>query len=205
MKRLVSWLTLLLVVLSGCGAASRPTAGPKTATSSPEFILGRENDLWRFAPATTQWTRLTQAAPAAAATQPALSPDGTQIAHLYRPALPTPSLEQPFVVPINAIHLMPVDGGAGKALYTPTEGYDSVDQPAWSPDGATIYATYRTLRFTPEGIFTRSGDDIVAITGADGSLRNLITQATFPAPAPNGTALAFVRTPTDAPPAIGGL
>jgi Tol biopolymer transport system component len=202
MKRFVLCLSLLSLLLLGCGAATSPTATPNSAATGAQFILGRESDLWRFTPDSQQWTRLTEVAPIAAAAQPAVSPDGQNIAYAYRPPLPTPSADQPFIIPVTAIYLLPVAGGAGQALYAATEKYDSVDQPAWSPDGTTVYATYHTLRFTAEGVFTESSDDIVAIALADGTLRPLISKAMFPAPSPDGKRLAFVRTVTDVPPQL---
>ncbi len=197
MKRLLSWW-MLVVALAGCGAISSPTSTPAPArATNTQFILGRESDLWRFALESKQWTRLTEVAPAAAAAQPAVSPDGQSIVYAYRPPLDVPSPEQPFVIPVNELHLLPAAGGESRPLYAPTERYDSVDQPAWSSDGTTVYATYHTLRFDAEGVFTQSGDDIVAINSADGALRPLITKGTFPAPSPDGTLLAFVRSVTD--------
>lgn len=189
---------MLIVGLVACGPAASPTATPGAASATgPQFILGRESDLWRFALESKQWTRLTAAAPAAAAAQPAISPDGQTIAYAYRPPLAIPSPEQPFVIPINTLYLLPTAGGEARSLYIPAERYDSVDQPAWSPDGTTVYATYHTLRFNAEGVFTESGDAVVAIALANGALTPLITNGTFPSPSPDGKLLAFVRTVTD--------
>ena len=107
---------MLIVGLVACGPAASPTATPGAASATgPQFILGRESDLWRFALESKQWTRLTAAAPAAAAAQPAISPDGQTIAYAYRPPLAIPSPEQPFVIPINTIYLLPTAGGEARS------------------------------------------------------------------------------------------
>ncbi|HYF66034.1 MAG TPA: hypothetical protein VD886_24605 [Herpetosiphonaceae bacterium] len=199
MKRWIAWL--LIAALAGCGAASStPTAGPAAAGGgSGAFILGQKDDLWRFDAASKQTVRLTNFAPAAAASQPALSPDGSQVVYSYRPPLPTPSPDQPFVVPRTSLQLMPVGGGSGAPLHGPLEGFDSLNQAAWSPDGATIYAHYETLRFNADGVFTGSGNDVVTLKPGDQTITPLIKDAMFPAPSPDGTRLAFVRTVDNAP------
>lgn len=200
MKRWIAWL-LIAAALTGCGAASSQItaspAGPPSGAGA--FILGQKDDLWRFDAANKQTERLTNFAPAAAASQPALSPDGAQVVYSYRPPLPTPSPDQPFVVPRTSLQLMPVGGGAGAPLHGPLEGFDSLNQPAWAPDGATIYAHYETLRFDSDGVFTGSGNDVVALTPGDQTITTLIKNAAFPAPSPDGTRLAFVRTVDNAP------
>ena len=202
MKRWIAWL-VIAGVLAGCGAASsQPTAGPTRPASvagAGAFILGQQDDLWRFEAASKQLTRLTNFAPASAASQPALAPDGSQIVYSYREPLPTPSPDQPFVVPRTALQLIPVGGGSGMPLHAPLEGFDSLNQPAWAPDGKTIYAHYETLRFNADGVFTESGNDIVALTPGDQRVVELISNGMFPAPSPDGKWLAFVRTVDNAP------
>lgn len=199
MKYLVVFMVMVLG-LAGCGAANSPaTTAPAAPASGGAFLIGQQDDLWRFELPSKQWTQVTRYAPNSAASQPAVSPDGTQVVYAYRPQLPTPSAAQPFVVPRTELQIVPVSGGSGTPLHPPLEGFDSLDQPAWSPDGTTIYAHRQILRFAPDGTFTGSGDVIVAVSVANQTITTVISNALFPAIAPNGTTLAFVRVVQDRP------
>ncbi len=111
--------------------------------------------------------------------------------------IPTPSADQPFVVPRTDLYRTTLSGGIGTSIHAQLEGYDSIDQPVWSPDATTIYAHYQTLRFAPDGTFIGSGDDIVSVSLATGTITTIITDAAYPAPSPDGTMLAFVRNPAE--------
>lgn len=204
MKRFFSTILLcgIFGLLFGCGAVDPPSSTPAGASSADlSFVISREGDLWRFGLPSKQWSRLTEGSPIQSATQPRVSPDGSQIAFSLRLPLPTPSPDQPFVVPTNVLATLPTAGGTPTILYAPTKGpdgaehaYDSIDNAAWAPDGKTIYVTYQTLRFDAQGVFLRSGTDVVAVSVADGTSRVLVKDGAFPAPSPDGTSLAFVRT-----------
>lgn len=198
MRHRMSVIVALLMLLVGCGATSE-SGGQKTASpdaAATRFILSRDGDLWRLALPSKEFTRLTEIAPVAAAYHPSVSPDGTTIAYAYRAPIPTPTPEQPFVIPRTGISVAPVSGGIGEPAHSPLDGYDSIDQPAWAPDGATIYAHYQTLRFADDGSFVGSSDDIVAISPAQKTYAVLATNGMYPVPSPDGATLAFVRNPS---------
>lgn len=194
----------LLLVLSGCGASPSPprAAAPAGTNSTTRFIVGQDGNLWQLTLPSPELTPLVEAAPIAAAQHPALAPDGTQLVYAYRPPIPTPSPTQPFIVPRTEIYLTTVAGGIGTSLHASLEGFDSLDQPAWSLDGTTIYAHYQTMRFAPDGVFLESGDDIVTIAIATKTVTPLIENAMYPTPSPDGTRLAFVRPGIDQPPSL---
>lgn len=198
-RRVLLWICLVLG-LSGCrGALTTP---PGAATSTARFIVSQDGNLWQLTLPSTTLTPLVEAAPVAAAHHPALSPDGTQLAYAYQLPIPTPSPTQPFIIPRTEIYLTTAAGGIGTPVHGPLEGFDSLDQPAWSMDKTTIYAHYRTMRFAQDGVFLKSGDDIMAITIATKVMTPLIENALYPTPSPDGTRLAFVRPGTDQPPSL---
>ncbi len=203
------WLLFVCFLLASCGATSSPaTNTPSKSTSlTTGLIVGRQDDLWRLDLPAKQWTQLTSIAPNEIATYPSVAPDGAKIAFMYRPPLPTPSAEQPYIIPTTSINVMPINGGSHSRVFAPESGvtsnekiFDTVETPAWSPDGTTLYATYKTMRFDLNDVFLRSGQDIIAINAADGTSQTLATNGTFPAPAPNGKHIAFVRTLNDVEP-----
>lgn len=196
---------LVCILLSSCGAANSATVTPPAAVAPKlgdiSLIISRGGDLWRFDLPAKQWTQLTNEAPNAYSTFPNIAPDGKSVVYSYRPPVPTPSAEQPFVVPVNHANQIAVDGGASKSLFVPDGGkrdgqqiYDSLDTPVWSPDGKTLYGVYQTLRFDNDGVFLQSGSSIVAIDVASGAQQTLVMTGTFPSVSPDGRQLAFVRT-----------
>jgi hypothetical protein len=186
----------MLAVLWSCGAVSEhatpsPPAGPAT------LLVGRDNDLWAMAGGRQPLEQRTYLAPSAAAFDPVVAPDGQQLAYTYQPPLPTPTPTQAFVLPQTTIHLATVSDMAGTAIIPSLPDFDSLDQPAWSPDGATLYAHYSTLRFDAQGSVLGSGESIISIELTTRTTTTLMLNAMQPVAAPDGRSVAAIRLPRD--------
>jgi hypothetical protein len=194
-RRLLGGLWILTVLWS-CGAVpERETSVPVPRPST--FLVGRDNDLWAMAGGHQPLEQRTALAPSAAAFDPVVSPDGQQLAYTYQPPLPTPTATQAFVLPQTTIHLASVSAMAGTAILPRLPDYDSLDQPAWSPDGATLYAHYSTLRFDAQGSVLGSGESIISIDLTTRTTTTLMLNAVEPAASPDGQSVAAVRLPRD--------
>ncbi len=211
MKRCIFLFVLLALV--ACGDAT-PTSSPSATPASvgttdsgqtvkQTFAVVMNEDLVRLELPSGQQTPITQLAPAEGAKSPALAPDGQTLAFAHRGVVPTPSMEQPYVLPTTDLALVPVDGGAVQVLYRDPEPQNSINSPAWSPDGKTIYATREWLVFdTTTGNLQDYGYSVLAIDVASGSATTLIEDGAFPAVSPDGTQLAFTRTTKDLKPTL---
>jgi Tol biopolymer transport system component len=186
----------MLAVLWSCGAVSE-RATPSPPAHPPTLLVGRDNDLWAMAGGQQPLEQRTYLAPSAAAFDPVMSPDGQQLAYTYQPPLPTPKPNQAFVLPQTTIHLANVSAMQGAAVLPSLPDYDSMDQPAWSPDGATLYAHYSTLRFDAQGSVLASGESIISIDLTTHTTTTLMLNAIDPAASPDGRSVAAIRLPRD--------
>jgi hypothetical protein len=194
-RRMLGGLWMLLI-LWGCGAVPvRETAvpGPRPAT----FLVGRDNDLWAMASGNQPLEQRTHLAPSAAAFDPVVAPNGQQLAYTYQRPLPTPTPSQAFVLPQTTIHLASLSAMVGTAVLPPLPDYDSLDQPAWSPDGTTLYAHYSTLRFDAQGSVLASGESIIGIDLTTRTTTTLLLDAMQPVASPDGRSVAAIRLPRD--------
>jgi hypothetical protein len=126
-----------------------------------------------------------------------MAPDGQQLAYTYQPPLPTPTPSQAFVLPQMTIHLASMSAMAGTPIIPPLPDFDSMDQPAWSPDGTTLYAHYSTLRFDAQGRVLGSGERIIGIDLTTRTTTTLMLDAMQPAASPDGRSVAAIRLPRD--------
>lgn len=186
----------MLAVLWGCGAVPEH-APPSALDSTATFLVGRDNEIWAMSGAQQPLEQRTYLAPSAAAFDPAVSPDGQRLAYTYRPPLPTPRPNQAFVLPQTTIHLATISDLAGTAIVPSLPDYDVLDQPAWSPDGTTLYAHYSTLRFDAQGSVLASGQSIIGIDLTTQTTTTLMLDAMEPAASPDGQSVAAIRLPRD--------
>jgi hypothetical protein len=186
----------MLAILWSCGAVPE-RATPSPLPRSTTLLVGRDNDLWVSAGAQQPLEQRTHLAPSAGAFDPVVSPDGQQLAYTYQPPLPTPTPTQAFVLPRTTIHLATMSDMAGSAVFPPLPDFDSLDQPAWSPDGATLYAHYSTLRFDAQGGLLASGESIIGIDLTTHTTTTLMLNAIEPAASPDGRSVAAIRLPRD--------
>jgi hypothetical protein len=186
----------MLTILWSCGAV--PERAPTVPAPRPAtLLLGRDNDLWTMAGENQPLAQRTSLAPSAAAFDPVVAPDGQQLAYTYQPPLATPTPSQAFVLPQTTIHLATVSAMAGTPIIPPLPDFDSLDQPAWSPDGATLYAHYSTLRFDAQGSVLGSGESIISIDLTTRTTTTLMLDAMQPVASPDGRSVAAIRLPRD--------
>lgn len=189
MTRAFFILFLLFFALAGC--ASKPAA------PAVDVVVGRGGDLWRLRVADGEYARLTAAAPAGSAYQPAVAPGGEQVAYTFRAPLPPAEPGAPLVVPQPTIYIQPLAAGgapgAGEPLIPNPDPQASFDQPAWAPDGRTLYATRRAQVLDAQGAFIGASQELIAVDAAAKTWRPLFPQAEGAAPAPDGAALAATR------------
>src|SRR5512142_1971539 len=151
-------------------SAPGPDLFPTWAGSTMVFVSerGGTQGLWSHDLATGAEAPI-DTAPLVAATAPAISPDGTQLAFEGRPAGARSS----------SVYLVPVAGGQVRSL-EPAPGAGA--GPAWSPDGATVYF-----------VSTRSGAyEIWAVPAAGGEATRVTTGSRIvgkPAVTADGAAL----------------
>ncbi len=97
------------------------------------FVLNREGDLWLTSTDAVRQRRLTFfAQPDESGANPAWSPDGKSIAFTYLPK------SEPDALPRTGIWSINSDGTGLKQLVAPGPD-ETLIEPAWSPDGRTIY------------------------------------------------------------------
>lgn len=186
----------MLTILWSCGTVpERAPTGPQLHSAA--LLVGRDNDLWVMAGVQQPLEQRTTLAPSAAAFDPVVSPNGQQIAYTYRPPLATPSPTQAFVLPQTTIHLASLPAMAGTAVLPRLPDFDFLDQPAWSPDGAILYAHYSTLRFDAQGSVLASGESIIGIDLTTQTTTTLMLDAIQPAASPDGRSVAAIRLPRD--------
>jgi TolB protein len=134
-------LATLLVVLAG---SDRPSAAAARASRLPDFAV---------------------------ATDPAWSPDGTEIAFVVRDRM------------LGTLYVMRADGTRTRRVIERT--FDA-GWPSWSPDGRSIAFDHATgTAATPS--------DVYAVDADGGRLRKVVSDAAQPAWGPGGRRIAFVR------------
>lgn len=123
-----------------------------------------------------------------------VSPDGRQIVMAYSPPPEDGSIQFGY----TSLYLMPSDGsGEPRPFLERQEEGESFFQPAWAPDGNSIYYThlYPTGNGGAEASFK---NDIERVT-LEGERLTLLENAIWPAVSPDGSKLAYLTASPGTP------
>jgi WD40 repeat protein len=103
------------------------------------FVFARNSNLWLLSPDVTREKRLTYYSPFYEfATSPAWSPDGKAIAYAYSPKV------APEDLPYTDIWTVGPDGAGARKVVEHATPNESLDEPAWSADGRSLYVAVQT-------------------------------------------------------------
>lgn len=181
-------LVLAMMLAGACGGADAdPNAlGPvDVPLTSPvpdapgTLVWSSENTILALDPATGQRTTVASLQENRYAASPALSPDGRSFAvATFQVKPPEPGAD---------LYVVSRDGSEVKPLVSYQEAGGSIGYPAWSPDGAFIYATVNASA-TPEGAW------IVRVPSGGGPLEKLVQGGNYPVISPDGKTLVFTKT-----------
>jgi copper transport protein len=165
---------------------AQPTAARSPAGEGPagRFVYGPDfdNNLWVLRLPAGESTGLTRLGPLEFSSHPAWAPDGTRLAFAYYrlpggDAIPVPDGTD--------LYVMSAAGGTPRLLAAHGPRGAALQHPAWSADGATLYAS----AVGPGG--ADLGIDRVEVT--TGLRRRVVDDAQFPTLSRDGRRLAYVR------------
>jgi Tol biopolymer transport system component/mono/diheme cytochrome c family protein len=165
-----------------------PTLIPDVAEPLPPLILVRQGNLWQNDDRQTQLTPLTALGTLQFAQNPALSPDGLQLAYLVT-SLPTGSenLTSTLVVGDS-------NGSASRVLLESTQAY--LREPRWAPNGNAVYVTQVQDEQLADGSY-REQSTILRIDVQSGEQRVVLDGARDLVFSSDGRQIAYVRVSPD--------
>lgn len=219
MKKIV--FTLIGMILVGCSAGSPTTQSttgpvvapvttlqPGTVLQTPDaatwgklnlkgqliFILydSHGNTIVQLDLLTGELTSIFQAPQDAQLNAAILSPDGKQLAVAYAPP---PDSAGNFT--FSSLFLLPVDGSAPlKQIIPGVHPDDAFYNPAWAPDGQSLYATH-----FHRGDGTKGNPDGYSVDRVtlDGKTSTIIPGAIWPMIDPSGIQMAYLTARVDSP------
>lgn len=162
-----------------------PDQLPVAAEPLPPLLFARAGVLWRSDGTGTEPAQITLDLPPGSRIEGhALSPDGQQIA-LINLVLPPDG----GALRVPTLYLANVDGSGLRPLWE-APGY-ILRAPAWSPDGSAVYLAAEEVAGSSGGVVQPA--QVMRIDSADAARSVVVENGADPAPAPNGSQLAFVR------------
>jgi mono/diheme cytochrome c family protein/Tol biopolymer transport system component len=169
-----------------------PAQVPNLREPLPPLILARQGNLWRSDGGATPLRQLTNNTADMFAQNPAISPDGNQVAYVTL-IQPSPTAKLP--VPTSALFVMNIDGTSPRQIWKPTEGL--LGLPAWAPDGRALYVAANGVKLAGGAA---GGDRLLRIVRVDlasGAAQPLLDDALDPAVSRDGKQMAFLKLSED--------
>ncbi|NWJ46309.1 MAG: PD40 domain-containing protein [Chloroflexi bacterium] len=120
---------------------------------------------------------------------PALSPDGQTLAYAYSP---DPEIKNGRTIIGQDIMTLDLKTKAAKVLMERQEPDMFLEDPAWSPDGKYLYASYRSPERDKTGAVIGQKVGIQRLELATGNRETLVQDAREPVPTPDGKSLVFI-------------
>jgi Tol biopolymer transport system component len=167
-----------------------PAPVPNVREPLPPLLLVRQGNLWRSDGSSAPLRQLTNNAADSFAQNPAISPDGKQVAYV---ALIQPSATAALSVPTSALFVMDIDGASPRQVWKPAEGL--LGMPAWAPDGRALYVAANGVKTAGAG----SGRllQVLRVDLASGAAQPLLDDALDPALSRDGQRMAFLKLSQD--------
>jgi Tol biopolymer transport system component/mono/diheme cytochrome c family protein len=167
-----------------------PAQVPNVREPLPPLILVRQGNLWRSDGSQAPPRQLTNNAADSFAQNPAISPDGKQVAYV---ALIQPSPTAALPVPTSALFVMNIDGTGSRQVWEPEEGL--LGMPAWAPDGQALYVAANGVK----SVAGASGRQlqIVRVNLASGATQSALDDALDPTFSRDGQRMAFLQLNQD--------
>jgi Tol biopolymer transport system component/mono/diheme cytochrome c family protein len=169
-----------------------PAPVPNVREPLPPLIFVRQGNIWRSDGSQAPPRQLTQNTADSFAQNPAISPDGKQIAYV---ALIQPSPSATLPVPTSALFVMNIDGTGSRQVWKPKEGL--LGMPSWAPDGRALYVAANGVKGLAGA---GSGDrllQIVRVDLASGATKPLLDGALDPTFSRDGQRMAFLQLSQD--------
>ena len=140
-----------------------------------------------------------QPPPGGIARDPAWSPDGKRIAYAYTPPIVASRGGDPLAsFPVTDLHILDVETGATTLLRAHERPGETLERPAWSPDGRAVFAN--AIMPVLEGTIVRTVIESVvrvAVTDPGAGMVVIASGVQDVAVSPDGRTLAWVRRGTD--------
>jgi Tol biopolymer transport system component len=169
---------------------ARPVASDEPQPLPP-LIFARDGQIWQSDGSAAPPRRLTRLPQGEAASQPALSPDGAQIAFV---TLVQPPITATVALPSSRLYVLDRDSGALRQVWQPDSGI--LWLPSWTHDGSALLV----LANGTAGI---SSDDqtgrqqIVRVDLTSASRTTVVRGALDPTVSPDGAQLAYLAFDRD--------
>ncbi|HET9224668.1 MAG TPA: LpqB family beta-propeller domain-containing protein [Roseiflexaceae bacterium] len=169
---------------------TQPAPVPNVREPLPPLILVRQGNLWRSDGSQAPLRQLTYNAADSFAQNPAISPDGKQVAYV---TLIQPSATAELPVPTSALFVINIDGSGARQVWKPAEGL--LGMPAWAPDGRSLYVAANGVK----SVGSTSGQQlqIVRVDLASGGTQSVLDNTLDPTFSRDGGRMAFLQLGQD--------
>jgi Tol biopolymer transport system component/mono/diheme cytochrome c family protein len=171
---------------------AQPAQVPNASQPLPPLILVRQGNLWRSDGSQAPLRQLTKNPADSFAQNPAISPDGKQVAYVSLiPPAPTAALP----VPTSALFVMDIDGSNAREIWRPAEGL--LGMPAWTPDGQALYVAANGVKLAGGAGGEGRLLQILRVDLASAAVRPLLSDALDPAVSRDGQRMVFLQLKQD--------
>jgi Tol biopolymer transport system component len=181
--RSLRWLALAsLAVAVACGGGSSGDDGEPQPQLTDRLLVVRDTGIFELSLATNEELPLLLDTPEALLADPAVSPDGTQIAHVrLLQGVAQPGEQADFGADL---YVADRDGSNPRLLYLHQVRGELARGPRWTPDGNLLFSVER---FETDHFVTQ----VLLLDMASGETTVLVENAVQPAISPDGTRIAY--------------
>lgn len=182
----------ILALLGAIGGAAWFAGAGRSPTLRSGILYADGERIWLVAPDTAAGERaarreLLSVSGKGSVTDPAWSPDGTQIAYSFTPV---PAAGATYG---SDIYIMDADGSGPRAVFTHDADGGLARAPAWTPDGASLYFSYSFSRPAAAGAPPAIVQQIERLDLKTGGRAVVAPDGDLPSLSPDGARLAYVK------------